>query len=72
MREHSWKCKNELINDILLWTPLHGRTSVGQPTRTHLQLLCMDTGCSLEDLLEAMDMIEMNGERESGKSVLAA
>ena len=29
--------------------------SVGQWTRTYLQKLCMDTGCSLEDLLEAMD-----------------
>ena len=41
--------------DELQWTPSHGRASVGQPTRTYLQQLCMDTGCSLEDLLEVMD-----------------
>ena len=52
---HTWRSKNELINDVLLWTSLHGRASVGRPTKTYLQKLCMDTGCYLEDLLEAMD-----------------
>ena len=33
----------------------HGHASVGQPTRTYLQQFCTDTGCSLEDPLEAMD-----------------
>ena len=33
----------------------HGRTSVEQPTRTYLQQLCTDTGCSQEDLQEEMD-----------------
>ena len=27
--EHCWKSKNELISDVLLWTPSHGRASVG-------------------------------------------
>ena len=36
--------------------------------KTYLQQLCMDTGCSLEDLLEAI----MNDEWVSGKSVEAA
>ena len=31
-----------------------GRPSVGRPARTYLQQLCTDTGCSLEDLPEAM------------------
>ena len=37
------------------WTFSHRRTSVGRPTRTYVQQLCTDTGCSLEDLPEAMD-----------------
>ena len=45
----------ELISNILPWTPLHRYTSVDQPARTFLQQLCMDTGCSLEDLLEAIE-----------------
>ena len=38
----------------------------------HLQLLCMDTGCSLADLPEEMEERERNGERELGKLVLTA
>ena len=52
---HSWRSKDELISDILLWTPLHGRTKAEWPARTYVQLLCADTGCSLEDLPGAMD-----------------
>ena len=36
-------------------SPSHGHASVGQPTRTYLLKFCMDTGCSLLDLPEAMD-----------------
>ena len=64
-----WRSKDDLITDVLLWTPLQRRTDVGGPARTYLQQLCMDIGCCLEDLLNA---IETNGEKESGKSVLAA
>ena len=42
----------KLISDVLLWTPSHGQASVGWPTRTYLQQLCTDTGCSLEDFPE--------------------
>ena len=52
---YCWRSKGELISDVFLWTPSHGRVSVERPTRTSLQLLCADTGCSLEDLPEAMD-----------------
>ena len=61
MDPYTWPCqywptsKKELINDVLLWTPTHGRASIGRPGRTYLHQLCADTGCSLKDLLEAMD-----------------
>ena len=39
--------------------PLHmGAQELGQPARTYLQQLCMDTGYSLEDLPEVMDYRE--------------
>ena len=41
--------------DIILWTPENGGSSVGQPVRSYLHKLCMDAGCSLEELLGAMD-----------------
>ena len=46
---------DEFINDVLLWTPSHGRAKVGRPARTFLQQLCVNTGCSLEDLPGVMD-----------------
>ena len=48
----NWRSKDELISDVLLWTPSHGRTSVGWPACTYLQHFCADTACSLEDLLK--------------------
>ena len=50
-----WRSKDELISDVLLWTPSYGRASVGRPARTYAQQLCTDTGCSLKDLPEAMN-----------------
>ena len=51
---HCWRSKDELISDVLLWTPTHGCASVGRPARTYIQQLCEDAGCNPEDLPEAM------------------
>ena len=48
------RSRDELISDVLLWTPSHGRAKTGRPARTYIQQLCEDTGCSPEDLQEAM------------------
>ena len=50
-----WKSKDELISDILLWTPSQGWAKAGRPARTYIQQFCTDIGCSLDDLLGAMD-----------------
>ena len=52
---HCGRIRDELISDVLLWTPSHGRAKAGRPTRTYVPLLCADTGCSPEDLPKAMD-----------------
>ena len=51
---HCWRSRDELISDVLLWTPTYGRAKVGRPARTYIQQLCEDTWCSPEDLPEAM------------------
>ena len=56
---HFWRSGDELINDVLQWTPSHGRAKAGRPARTYLQQLCEDTECSPEDLPQAMN----DGER---------
>ena len=52
---HCWRSRDELISDVLLWTPTHGQAKAGQPARTYLQHLCEVTGCSPEDLPKAMN-----------------
>ena len=52
---HSWRNRDELISDVLLWTPTYDRAKAGRPARTYIQQLCEDTGCSPEDLPEAMN-----------------
>ena len=52
---HCWRSRDELISDVHLWTPSHGRSKEGRPVRTYIQQLCADTGCSPEDLPKVMD-----------------
>ena len=66
---HSWRNWDELISDILLRTPSHGQAKAGKPARTYIQQLCADTGCSLEDLSEAMD--DRDGWRERVRDIYA-
>ena len=52
---HCWRSRDELIRDVLLWTPTHGRAKAGRPARTYIQQLCEDTECCPEDLPWAMN-----------------
>ena len=49
---HCWRGNDELISDVLPWTPAY---SQAKPARTYIQQLCEDTGCSPEDQPEAMN-----------------
>ena len=60
---YCWRHKDELISDVLLWTPAYGQAKAGRPARTYIQQLCEDTGCSPEDLPEAMNYREKWRER---------
>ena len=52
---HCWRSRDELIRDVLLWIPTHGRAKAGRPARTYIQQLCEDTGCCPEDLPRALN-----------------
>ena len=60
---HCWRSTDELISDVLLWTPACGQAKSGRPAQTYIQQLCEDTGCSPEDLPEAMNDKEKWRER---------
>ena len=52
---HCWRSKDELISDVLLWTPAYGQAKAGRPVRTYIQQLCEDMGCNPEDQSKAMN-----------------
>ena len=67
---HCWRSRDELIRDVLLWIPTHGRAKAGRPARTYIQQLCEDTGCCPEDLPRAMN--DREEWRERVKDIRAA
>ena len=60
---HCKTSKDELIRDVLIWTPAYGPAKVGRPPRTYIRQLCENTGCSPEDMSKAMNDKEMWWER---------
>ena len=66
---HSWRSRDKLISDVLLWTPSHGWAKAGCPAWTYIQLLSVYTGCSSEDLPEAMN--DREGWRERVRDIRA-
>ena len=60
---HCWRSRDELISDVLLWASSYGRAKAERPARTYIQQLCEDTGCSPEDLPEAINDREKWRER---------
>ena len=60
---HCRRSRDELISDVLLWTPTYGWAKAGRPAWTYIQQLCEDTGCCPEDLPEAMNDREKWRER---------
>ena len=68
---HCWRSRDELISDVLQWTPSYGRAKTERPARTYIQQLCEDTGCSPTTCLRRWTIGRI-GKRGSGISVLAA
>ena len=64
-----WRTKDELRRDVLQCTPSHGRANARRPACTNIQQLCEETGCSPEDLPEAMNNRE--GWRERVRDICA-
>ena len=65
---HCWKSRDELIRDVLLWTPTHGRAKAGQHT--------FSSYVRIRDVVLKTNLgrwtIGRSGERGSGISVLPA
>ena len=68
---HSWRSKDELISDVLLWTPSHGRAKAGRLARTYTQKLSPIWDVTLKTCRKQWTMGK-DGERRPGISVLMA
>ena len=51
---HSFRSKEELAGNVLLWQPKHGKQSAVRLKKTYIDQLSSDTGCSYQELLAAM------------------
>ena len=60
---HCWRSRDELISDVLLWTPSYGRANAGWLAQTYIQQLCEDMVFNPEDQPEAMNDREELRER---------
>ena len=83
---HCWRSKDELVRDVLLWTPTYGQAKAGRPARTYrsvgLHPVCLTYSSLGLHPVKTQDvtlktcqrrwMIGRSGERGSGISVLAA
>ena len=65
---YCWRSMNELINNVLLWIPTYGHTSVDWPAKSYLYQLCADTEYRLEDLHGAMATKDRWRDRENQKN----
>ena len=66
---HCWRSKDELICDVLLWTPSHGRAEAGRPARTYTHSSVPIRDVALKTCQKRWT-IEKGGEKGSGISVL--
>ena len=62
---HRWRSSNELISDVLLRIPLHGRAKVGRSAWTYIRQLFEDTGVALRTCWKRWT-IGICGEKVSG------
>ena len=67
---HCWRSRDELIRDVLLWIPTHGRAKAGRPARTFSSYVRIQV-VVLKTCLGRWT-IGRSGERGSGISVLPA
>ena len=47
---HCWRNRDELISDVLLWTPTYGRAKAGRPARTYIQPIYSEFKCSVDTI----------------------
>ena len=52
---HCWRSNNELVSDVLLWTPKHDQRSRGRPAKTFVDQMIEDIEYEMEELINVME-----------------
>ena len=52
---HCWRSKDEIVHQLLLWEPTHGKRARGRPAKTFIDQIVEDTGIRKEELAQSMD-----------------
>ena len=47
---HCYRSKDEVVWNLILWTPKHGKAKVRRRSKTYTKQLTEDDDCQLEDL----------------------
>ena len=68
---HCWRSRNELISDVLQWTPSYGRAKAGRPARIYIQQFVPIRDVALR-IYPKQWTIGKGGEKGSGIAVLIA
>ena len=69
---HCWRSRDELIRDVLLWTPTHGRAKAGRPQHEHTFSNYVRIRDVVLKTYPGRWTIGRSGERGSGISMLPA
>ena len=51
---HCWRSKDELVSDLLLWQPRHGKANRGRPRKTYISQLLEDTQLQRDNIEAVM------------------
>ena len=54
---HCYRSDEEIVKDILLWTPNHGTTKIGRQRKTNVKQLCDNNGLTTEELNTAIHTV---------------
>ena len=52
---HCVRSSGQVVSDLVLWKPMHGKRSVGRPIMTYVDLLCQDTGQTPAEIKTCME-----------------
>ena len=51
---HCVRSSGQVVSDLVLWKPTHGKRSAGRPNKTYVDILCQDTSLTPDEMENCM------------------